>query len=348
MSIERITYVRIPTEMTNHILDLHVQATKALRRATKQDLGERSEAIRFEALNTTIEQLATVALANGAPSFLEPYSSDSKRINAVLESSNDTVLFKSLNCTKHPSTKVENWLETGYVVVAVNFPHYQGETVLPGTPGVGPPEPQTRWRSKSINYQESIRQRFESQIKAALSNHKTDKTPVCPSGVTNRVLTESLRFNSQSIDGQKSVSVSVQYRDGSMGPDFPFKSLNLIDQTPTEAIELHFTLLSMRHVEIDESVDGAWFRNTRISRRRQAGITDSIAYEISKRQLNLLVQEGPVLIYMYQTGLEPAIMGFYRAVSQVMSANPHSLAVVPKYYIGDDFEPDPGTPWVMM
>jgi hypothetical protein len=109
--------------------------------------------------------------------------------------------------------------------------------------------------------------------------------------------------------------------------------------------ELSFTLLSIRHVEMDSVVNGAWLRNARISLRRPQGLTDQIAYEVSRRQLRLL-NGSPTVIHMYQTGFEPAIMGFYRAVIHHLIERPRSIAIVPHYFTGPG-EFAGGTPWVM-
>ena len=46
----------------------------------------------------------------------------------------------------------------------------------------------------------------------------------------------------------------------------------------------------------------------------------------------MLCQDGPLTIYMYQTGLETAVLGFDRAVVMHLLEYPGSLAVVPMYF----------------
>lgn len=113
---------------------------------------------------------------------------------------------------------------------------------------------------------------------------------------------------------------------------------------PTGWRVLRFTLMSVRHVDMDLVVDGAWLRNSRVSRPRPAGLTDGIVFDTSLRQLQCLDASVPTLICMYQTGLEPAIVGFYRAVVRHLIENPQAVAVVPYYYQGEkDFAE--GTIW---
>ena len=85
---------------------------------------------------------------------------------------------------------------------------------------------------------------------------------------------------------------------------------------PAASLELRFALLSIRHTEMDAVVDGAWLRNAEISRPRPAAQTDDLVYETSLRQLDELCRsERHVRLYMYQTGLETAVVGFYRALA---------------------------------
>jgi hypothetical protein len=98
---------------------------------------------------------------------------------------------------------------------------------------------------------------------------------------------------------------------------------------------IRFTLMSIRHVDMDTVVDGAWFRNSKLSRPRPAGLTDQLAFETSLKQLWKLRPAAPAVIHLYQTGLEPAVIGFYRAVVVYLMTQPGTLAVVPHYYQGN-------------
>jgi hypothetical protein len=95
---------------------------------------------------------------------------------------------------------------------------------------------------------------------------------------------------------------------------------------------LRFSLLSIRHTEMDVEVDGAWLRNTDISRLRPAAESDELVFALSIEQLATLTREEPVTIFMYQTGLETAIVGFYRALTEHLLEQPKSVAVVPMYF----------------
>jgi hypothetical protein len=116
------------------------------------------------------------------------------------------------------------------------------------------------------------------------------------------------------------------------------------DREPMGTV-LSFSLLSIRHVALDALVDGAWLRNREVSRPRPAGDTDEFAYRQSVAQLDRLCAAGPTTIVMYQTGLDTAIVGFYRAVTERLAAGGGTkLMVLPMYFRGD--EPyEPGRPW---
>ena len=114
---------------------------------------------------------------------------------------------------------------------------------------------------------------------------------------------------------------------------FPLRSLPLKGQLPAASLELRFALLSISHTEMDAVVDGAWLRNAEVSRPRPAGQTDDLVYEITCAQLAELCRgESHVRLYMYQTGLETAVVGFYKAVTDHLLRYPRSVSVQPMYY----------------
>jgi hypothetical protein len=95
-------------------------------------------------------------------------------------------------------------------------------------------------------------------------------------------------------------------------------------------------LLSIRHTEMDAVVDGAFLRNAEVSQVRLAAETDDLVYDISAKQLNALTNDGRERVHLriYQTGLETAIIGFYRAVAMHLIAHPKSLLVTPMFFSG--------------
>ncbi|GAB3844779.1 hypothetical protein GCM10027610_059830 [Dactylosporangium cerinum] len=85
---------------------------------------------------------------------------------------------------------------------------------------------------------------------------------------------------------------------------------------------------------MDPVIDGAWLRNADVSRPRPAGQTDDFVYRASVQQLDALFGDGVdrLRIIMFQTGLDTAVVGFYRAVVDRLLRRPGSLEVVPMFY----------------
>ena len=174
-------------------------------------------------------------------------------------------------------------------------------------------------------------------INAATQNSHT-------SGVQNAVLTEVLREFVASSLGTSRVDVPVEYRDGSRSAQyFALRSLDLCAQLSAADLDLHLALLSIRHTEMDAVVHGAWLRNAEVSRPRPAAQTDDLVYEISRTQLLALTSGGSrrVRIHLYQTGLETAVVGFYKALVDHLLELKGTVAVQPMYFQNPPQRRDP-------
>jgi hypothetical protein len=326
MTVERSLFVRIPEALERPIADLERRAEAALRRSEKMPPGDRSEAVRFEGLHATIDQLAVSALLAGAP-----HAQGGIAGGGAAEIAGTTVLRRVEDCRAGIPSEVAVWLGEGRPVVELCLPHAPGAAALGGEPGQGPPPVARRWASSASAPREAMRERFDFLLAEALDAGAGEGV-IRPSGITNSVLTETLRREAAQKPSKPAIELPVRYVDGSSGPLFPLRAMPLVDREPEGWRLLAFTLLSIRHVEMDEIVDGAWFRNARISARRPLGLTDEVAYQTSRRQLLLLDPKRPTLIHLYQTGFEPAVMGFYRALLHHLAEYPHSVAVTPHYY----------------
>lgn len=330
MTVERTWFVRIPSEIESRIKELSARASACVARAAKLDPGDRTEAARFEAIHAVIDQLSVAALNAGAPAVSSP---------DVGGGASETIV----SIDAQMPGDVATWIRSGAIVTRVRVPHESGETPQEGEVGRGPSLPAVRWQARDVR--EAGRERFDALLSAALDGANPQGAVIRPSDVSNIVLTESLRRAVEVEPGRPPVELPVAYRDGSVGPKFPLRQLKMSDVIPgSDWRTLRFTLMSIRHVDMDTLVDGAWFRNSRVSRPRQAGLTDELAFEISLRQLRDIRAVAPVVLHLYQTGLQPAVMGFYRAVAVYLMAHPRTLAVVPQYYKGDGGYVQ-GTPW---
>lgn len=336
MSIEKRIFVKAPSEIQAQVLDLAKRANAALARSAKLPAGDRTEALRFESLHAVIDQLGIAALANGhAHEVVSDQDGD--------DFQGPSVHSREFASAAPPTETTAKWIAEGGVVIELRLPHFLGATETGGQPGKGPRPSASRWMSRGRSPTQAVQERFEFLLQKAVDQSSAEAA-VRPSGISNTVLTEGLRAYTCRAGNEPRVDAPVIYRDGSHGRPFPLRSLSMSETIPTMAKTLRFALMSIRHVELDVEVDGAWLRNTKVSQSRVAGLTDDIIFETSLRQLDRLTTGGSILIYMYQTGLETAILGFYRALVHHLLTHPNSVAVVPCFFHArGNFSH--GTPW---
>lgn len=111
-------------------------------------------------------------------------------------------------------------------------------------------------------------------------------------------------------------------------------------------VTLRLALLSLRHPKMDGDVDGAWLRNRFVSRSRPAAQTDELVYAISRVQLEeLKARSRRIHLMLYQTGLQPAVMGFYRALIDHLILSPGTVEVTPMFYSDRTKSFAAGTRW---
>ncbi|MBS1301536.1 hypothetical protein [Loktanella sp. SALINAS62] len=337
MSREYVAYVRIPGSLSVPISQLVQGAEASLVRNTKLPPGDRTEAVRFENLHATIDQIAIAVMLDSEASCIT--SNDSEVVAKTAEKAGVAVLHKEDAVDESLPSEVRSWISTGSFAVELLLPHGQGRDDVIAAKAASPIPLAKRWKSSARGVRAAVKERFEDTIISALQDVDL-KASISPSGVSNRVLTDTLHKYCQFQTTHTRRDVPVVYRDGSCGPDFPLGALTMCEPSWRNVRTLRFTLLSIRHVEMDSLVDGAWLRNTRISRTREAGLTDRIVFEQSRKQIRSLDLKTPTLIEMYQTGLETAIIGFYRAVALHLIEHPGTLAVKPMFFIGGNrFEP---------
>ena len=150
-------------------------------------------------------------------------------------------------------------------------------------------------------------------------------------------LAEGLHRLARARAGRSPGEVRVLYIDTSEAAPFPVARLSMDDDGRPLTV-LKMSLMSGRHQEMDADMHGAWFRNNELSGVTEANAdTDALAYRLSKRHLGAIADIAhPVEIEIHLTGLEPAIVGFFRAVAEHLERLPGSLRVRPRYYRGVD------------
>lgn len=137
-------------------------------------------------------------------------------------------------------------------------------------------------------------------------------------------------------------AIRLVYADGSEARAFPLRCLPPRERGAAET-QLRVGLMSMRHLQLDALVDWYWFRNREIDQSSTLGRADEYCYLHSVRQLEELrcsVGAGGVLLRLYHTGFEPAVVGFYRAVTESLCRHPEWIRVEPMIFgDGDGFAP---------
>ncbi|MCB1469857.1 MAG: hypothetical protein KDK08_22530, partial [Rhizobiaceae bacterium] len=313
MTIERAMYIVVPNEMAVEFAMLQERGDAALRRAAKLPAGDTKEVARFEALSAQIEKKA-LAYAAANPER----ASFSEWMPSVARS----LLTREILATPDHGLPedISDKLANGESIVVAARPHIPGATKF-HSDEVGPRPPAEPWIAIRHDKRGAESERFEAIIENAIAGKGT-KVAINPLAVSNRVLTETLRRHVHAAPSVSRIDIPVEYRDGSTADPFPLRAASLSNGPLPDWPILRFTLLSIRHVEMDHVVDGAWFRNSRISLPRPAGLTDAEAFAISTKQITKIRALGPRIIEMYQTGFQPAVTGFYRAVTNALVEHP--------------------------
>lgn len=335
MGVEaRLVAVPCDDEVTTLIADV----ASAAARAAKADAADRTDVVHFESLSVQLEQKAALAWRAGAAATTLPASALAEMPGSLLPGDEQEA---PASIPAAARAEVEAWRQGGCAVVGLCLPFAAGgaaglvQELEPRTP----PPPAERWKTKQdARGRRAVEERFEDQLRAALEGSDGEaRRAISPSGVQNVVVTESLRkFVDAGPEGGARVDAPVEYRDGSEAKHpFPLRALALAEElAEAPELSLRMALLSIRHTEMDAVVDGAWLRNAEISRVRPAAQTDDLVYEISRAQLAELTRDGArrLRLQMFQTGLETAVVGFYRAVAMHLLEHPGSLCVVPMYH----------------
>lgn len=333
MTIEGVQFVYLgPEEWQARFASVAREAELCQRRQTKAALGDRHEISRYSTLCTELETLVRTRVAEGALSIelsgaaIEILDACAGEVNHPWRTSIEQLpgeLFSAL------ATLIE-LLRKGGVIFELRDPLKPGSTASAVVSNGTPIPPAKVWRPPNCETGiRAVAARWESQLARAVEG---DSDPLVPSGVSNRVLTEGLRKFVVRLPDRNPVDVRVVYRDGSEAERFPLGTLDMLTVANTEVPVFRVALLSMRHPEMDTDVDAAWLRNRDISQVRPAAETDMIVYETSRKQLADLARHGPRVIWLYQTGLEPAVIGFYRALVRHWQEHGGALAVVPHFY----------------
>jgi len=186
--------------------------------------------------------------------------------------------------------------------------------------------------------------RFEERVERLVTEmqaHIENGVPMNMSIPSHTEITEAL--HGLVYTGGQPGGLQIEYNDGSrVKPPFPVRVL----WKPQEGWEwhprwnrhLHVGTLSFRHVDYDKHVDYYLIRDKETRRLLQRDI-EELAYERMKALLEAPQLEGESWLSIYQTGLEPLVVGLYRALAEHLKdrnqAGCGPLRVRPVFYLDD-------------
>ncbi len=136
--------------------------------------------------------------------------------------------------------------------------------------------------------------------------------------------------------------VQFAFEDGSISDFFPLYSM--VEIKPKEKLpSLKVALISNRHHELDTLVEICIIRNSEISRLEEATIAEQekLSFDIAGKFFHEVIEKtGGVHIELYHTGLEPAVIGTYRALLNILlvKGNRGKIIVTPKVKARDKFD----------
>lgn len=331
MTVERSTIVLVARGDWEVCAPLAARAEIAARRHDKALPGDRKDAVAFEQLADQIERIGLRLLREGRARGIrsvEPVAATKCTwVSAVTDLSDAARAHQDLR----------THVASGGALIELHDPFVTGD-LPPLAVATGPSAPAQPWRAPEHLRDWPQVALWESQLKAAAHG---SREPLLPSTITNRVLTQGLR-RFVAGDGP-AVLARVVYQDGSEAQPFPLRCLDVVDRDEDpDAIRL--ALMSMRHNEMDDIVDGCLLRNRLMSRVRPAAETDDLAYSLARHRLQELATRS-VTVRLYQTGFQPAVVGFYRALVDHLIESP-GIAVWPHFHrYGATFTP--GLVWAV-
>jgi len=193
-----------------------------------------------------------------------------------------------------------------------------------------------RYLRRGLSWGEANLARLREQVRLALPQRGRFYVQNQGHEATTRVLCEFVQAASPAPPS----AVRIVYRDGSEGRPFPMRCLRPATLPRERRFDLPIALMSMRHLELDWHVQGVWFRNMEGSGGSSTAEDDERLYELSVERLSELRQafEGrPLWLRLFHTGLETAIIGFYRALVESLLPDAQAgrepwIVVQPSYF----------------
>jgi hypothetical protein len=159
-----------------------------------------------------------------------------------------------------------------------------------------------------------LRQRINALVEA-MHRCLGSAKPLNFSEAAHREITEALRIVAYEVGASASANLlKVQYGDGSLGAKLPLQCLTMNSPRTGPCMTLHVGTLSFRHLDYDDRIDLYLIRDKETRTLSNAEV-EGLAHSRMKELV-----EDPVLrradshLVLYQTGLEPLVLGAYRAI----------------------------------
>lgn len=193
------------------------------------------------------------------------------------------------------------------------------------------PQPSSLARDTVLPLEERI-QRLVAKMREGIR----DNQPVDLGTPPHREITEALRR--LVYEAGEAAHLPVVYGDNTRGKEFPIRALWLPD-TPLpwkHHLALHIGTLTFRHLDYDDYTDVYLIRDRETRVLVNADI-ESLAYERMMEILSDPHLAGEAYLAIFHTGLEPLIVGLYRALvehlRQRRAADLGQMVIQPVYFI---------------
>lgn len=193
---------------------------------------------------------------------------------------------------------------------------------------------------------------FNSRVAAlvrAMERNIHDRQPFDASVPPHSELTEALHRVAHGSQAQPEPGeLLVRYADNTRGRPFPVRHLWPVPEPVAWQPRLELGTLSFRHLDYDSRVDLYLIRH-RETRGLPQGAVENLAASRMREILASPALAAGGCINVYQTGLEPLVVGLYRAVTEHFMARAGADEVSPLYirpiYFANEEKPDIGSVW---
>lgn len=174
----------------------------------------------------------------------------------------------------------------------------------------------------------------DNRLEARIRRAGNDGRAVALGRSRHSEITKALRSEVHTAQSLAPFFLHFIYPDGSLSGPIQLRALPVRNR-PSTGVQFNIGLESCRHFTLDRNVDYYLLRNAEVKRREALDFHEQelLAYKRASRLLNTIVGESGTHIRLYHTGLEPAVVGTYRAIIDVL-AQGRPLVVTPIFFEG--------------